>query len=63
MNIIFTVHSSRYYKVRNKETGLIETVTVSNRNRLPVKEHLELLNQSSGSPYEYLEYLGDVVEE
>ena len=34
----------RKYLRRNKTTNVVDEVTVSNRNNLPVDEHLRLLN-------------------
>lgn len=47
----------KYIRI-DRKTGLSEIVSVSNRNRLSVDHHLELLNLNDADHY-YLEYILD----
>lgn len=44
INYIYTELSTRKYQRTNLLTGKTEIVTVTNKNNLPVKKHLNLLN-------------------
>ena len=46
LNYIYMELPTRKYKRTNKITGKSEIVTVTNRNNLSIKRHLELLNQN-----------------
>lgn len=63
MIYVYHQHEIRKYLRRHKETLKEETVSVTNINRLSVKEHMELLNLNSPN-YEYLSFLDtvDIVE-
>ncbi len=47
----------KYIRV-DRETGRGEIVSVSNRNRLSIEQHLELLNLND-EKHLYLEYIGE----
>lgn len=49
----------RKYLRKNRETQEEEVVSVSNRNNLSVKKHMELLNLNDDR-YEYIQYFGNV---
>ncbi|MCR5107407.1 MAG: hypothetical protein K6B28_04515 [Lachnospiraceae bacterium] len=59
MNIIFNETEVRRYLVRDRKTGETSTVRVSNRNNIPVEEHMRILNLND-EEHEYLEFLGTV---
>lgn len=52
----FKQHEIRKYIRMDRNTMEEEIVSVSNRNNLSVKKHMELLNQNDNK-YEYIAYL------
>lgn len=44
LNYTYTQLQTRKYKRTNLETSKTEIITVTNRNNLPIKKHLYLLN-------------------
>ena len=59
MRYLYHQHEVRKYLRRHRETMAEEIVSVTNINRLSVKEHMGLLNLNSPD-YEYLAFLGTV---